>query len=347
MKRLFKHKGHEVHNGFHFVSFVSFVFIFSACTQLPACFREDIFCAGLVTDTLGIEDYGVNQDAWLGLQQAKSENVLDEIAYIESVDTRDYEKNIDFFIKQGYDVIITSGIGLDDETLRASILTPDSVFIGINQPEEENTPQNLFSLTFAEDQMGFLAGTLAVHLTETKIVGAVCETSGIDSMWRYCEGFRAGVEYVDNSIKIVIFYRDDGDREKLFIDEAWGMERTEYLMNRGVDVIFAAGGLTAQAALKTASEAGIYVIGTERDQAAVLAESGKSVVTSIYGSASFEVQKMMRMVKEGSIPQVESGQFKYVPLNQKFPEALSLGLDLILKNLLSGDVQTNILLQNP
>ena len=113
-------------------------FLLAACSNSPACFREDVFCAGLVTDTLGIEDHGVNQDVWLGLQHSQSDDVVDEIAYIESVDTRDYQKNIEYFIEQGYDVIITSGIGLDDETLRMATVKPDTIFIGINQPQKDS-----------------------------------------------------------------------------------------------------------------------------------------------------------------------------------------------------------------
>jgi basic membrane protein A len=318
----------------------------TACTRSPACFREDVFCAGLVTDTLGIDDHGLNQDAWLGLKQSQSDKVTNHVAYIESIDTRDYAKNIDYFIEQGYDVIITSGIGLDDETLQASILQPDIVFIGINQPQAE-PPKNLIPLTFAEDQIGFLAGALAAQLTETNIVGGVCETAGIDSMWRYCEGFKAGAEYSNDSIRVVILHREGQESEKLFIDEAWGMEQGHYLMNRGVDVIFAAGGATGQAALRAASEEGIYAIGTERDQAALLAESGKGVVTSIYGQASFEVQRMMHLIKEGNMSVSESGHFGYVPLSEKFPESLSMDLDLLLKGLINGDVQTSVLLQKP
>ncbi len=318
----------------------------SSCAGQPACFREDVFCAGLVTDTLGIDDHGVNQDAWLGLQQSKSEGVTDDVNYIESVDARDYEKNIDYFMVQGYDVIITSGIGLDDETLRAAMRKPDSVFIGINQPQED-PPTNLIPVIFAEDQMGFLAGSLAAKLTKTGFVGAVCETSGIDAMWRYCEGFRAGVEHVDDSVRTVILYRENGDSEKLFLDEAWGEEQGHYLMKRGVDVIFAAGGVTAQAALRVASEEGIHAIGTERDQAAILGESGNGVVTSIYGRAGFEVQKMLRLIRESNPPQPGSGSFGYVPLNQTFPESFGSELDLLLKALIAGEVQTSVSLQKP
>ena len=84
------------------------VLCISACTRSPDCFRKDVFCAALVTDTRGLNDHGINQDTWAGLQQAKADGVVNQIAYIESVDTRDYQKNINFFVNAGYDVIITS-----------------------------------------------------------------------------------------------------------------------------------------------------------------------------------------------------------------------------------------------
>jgi basic membrane protein A len=202
-------------------------------------------------------------------------------------------------------------------------------------------------VTFAEDQMGFLAGTLAVRLTKTSIVGAVCETAGIDSMWRYCEGFRAGVEYADDTVRVVVLYRESGDSEKLFLDEAWGEEQGHYLIQRGVDVIFAAGGLTAQAALRVASEEGIHAIGTERDQAAVLAESGRGVVTSIYGQTGFEIRRTLRLLQAGETPIAEPTLFGYVPLDQTFQESLSVELDQLLKDLITGHVQTSVPLQKP
>jgi basic membrane protein A and related proteins len=127
---------------------------------------------------LGIGRHGTNQDAWAGLEAAKNNGLADQIAYIESVDARDYDKNISYFADRGFDVIITSGVGLQDETLRAADLYPDSVFVGINQPHEESRP-NLIAVTFPEDHMGFMAGALAARLTKTGVVAGVCETSGI------------------------------------------------------------------------------------------------------------------------------------------------------------------------
>ena len=318
----------------------------SACAQSPDCFREDVFCAGLVTDTRGLYDFGLNQDTWTGLQRSRAEGVVGQIAYIESVDARDYEKNINFFVNSGYDVIITSGIGLSDATLRSAELHPKIVFMGMDQPDEESVP-NFISVTFPEDQMGFLAGALAARLTRTRIVGAVCETSGIDSMWRYCEGFRAGVMYSDNTIEVLVVYRDDGSREKLFIDEEWGMENAHELILDGADVLFAAGGETGVGALRAASDAQINAIGAERDQRAALAEAGSSVVTSILGRASSTVQELMRRIEDGNLADAEKSLIGYVPLDGFVSNSVIADLDQILLGLTSGSLKTNVTEEKP
>ena len=318
----------------------------SACMQSSDCFSEKVFCTALVTDTLGIQDHGANQDTWAGMEDAKANGHADQIEYIESVDTRDYEKNISYFAERGFDVIFTTGVGLRDETLRSADRYADSVFVGMNQPQEE-IRLNLIPVTFAEDQMGFLAGVLAARITKTQIVGAVCETSGIDSMWRYCEGFRAGVKYADKNIKAQVIYNENGDSEKLFIDEAWGFETGQTLIQRGVDVIFAAGGATGQGALRAAVEADTHAIGTERDQAEFFGNSSSSVVTSVLGSNSFEAQNMIRLLRDGNINELRPGQIKYTPLDQKFPQSLAQELDALLLALLNGEIMTNVTISKP
>ena len=317
-----------------------------ACRQSPDCFSEELFCAALVTDTLGIDDHGVNQNTWAGLEEAQANKFTDRIEYIESVNARDYEKNIAYFASQGFDMIVTTNPALRDETLHAADLYPDSVFVGMNQSQTESRP-NLIPITFPEDQMGFVAGVIAATLTKTGVVGAICETSGIDSMWRYCEGFRAGAEFVNPELKVLVFYRDEGDSEKIFIDEAWGYDAANKAIRRGADVVFAAGGVTGQGALHAAAEANIPAIGTERDQAAVLAESGSSVVTSILGQASFEIKEVMRLLRDGNISGERLGQIENLPLNGNFSENLQDGVNFLLITLRNGVIKTNVASEKP
>ncbi len=58
---------------------------------------------GLVTDTGGVNDKAFNQLAWEGLQKASKQPT-------------DYEKNIDAFATEGYNVIITVGSLMGDAT---------------------------------------------------------------------------------------------------------------------------------------------------------------------------------------------------------------------------------------
>ena len=81
------------------------------------------FALDLVTASDSIDD-GINQQAWLGLQDAKAEGLADRIDYIETVDSRDREANIQVFINDGYDVIITVGSSIADETIAAAQKIP-------------------------------------------------------------------------------------------------------------------------------------------------------------------------------------------------------------------------------
>jgi basic membrane protein A len=321
----------------------------SNCTPSPDCFREEVFCAGLVTDTRDLNDFGVNQDTWTGLQRSEAAGVVDQIAYIESEDVRDYEKNILYFVNSGYDVIVTSGIGLQDATLHSANIHDELVFVGMNQPDEESVP-NFISITFPEDQMGFLAGALAARLTRSQTVGAVCETSGIDAMWRYCEGFRAGAGYVDPALRVRVAYRDDGSRERLFIDPDWGFETAQGLIDDGADVLFAAGGETAVGALRAAAEAKVEAIGAERDQRAALAalaDKDSSVLTSILGRSSSTVQEVLRRVKEGNLADAEGSPIGYVSFEAFAPRSLVAEIDEILLSLITGKIKTNVPVEKP
>ena len=318
----------------------------TACSQSPDCFQEAVFCVGLVTDTRGLNDFGINHDTWAGLEQSHSDGVIDHIAYIESVNSKDYEKNVTYFVDAGYDVIVTSAIGLRNATLHNADLYPDSVFIGMNQPDDESR-SNFIPVTFPEDQMGFFAGALATHLTKLNTVGAVCETSGIDAMWRYCEGFRAGVNYADNSIKVIVVYHDGESSSKLFIDDEWGFNTGRELIDSGVDVIFAVGGETAVGALRAASEAKIQSIGAERDQSAALGEEVSGVVTSVFGQTSSTVRELMRSLRDGNVTDAKTGRIGFVPFDHFVSKEVAQEMTELLTGLENGEIKTNVPTEKP
>lgn len=322
----------------------------SACNRRPDCFRPEIFCAGLVTNTEGLNDHAFNQIAWDELQIAHSAGWVDEAAYIESVTSEDYIKNIEAFALDGYDLIITAGMGLRDETLQSADRYPAIVFLGIDQGGDESRP-NLLVVTFPEDWAGFLAGALAVRMTQNGHIGAVCETSGLRSNWKTCEGFRNGAAYLDPRVKTDVRYRSGGSRENLFVDTAWGKETAQKLIDSGADVIFGVGGRTGQGALLAAAEAGVYTIGAERDQFYALPQARQTLLTSIVKQPSPRVQMLIRAVRRGEASGgAYPGRFWIAPYRQPtdvVPLKVQQELQTLLQALESGSLRTNVPLEFP
>ena len=78
--------------------------------------------------------------AWEALQRIQRADV------IESVDTRDYSKNIAAFAGAGYDLIITSGAGLRDETLQAAQAHVGILFVGLDQEPADSPLPNFVAV---------------------------------------------------------------------------------------------------------------------------------------------------------------------------------------------------------
>jgi basic membrane protein A len=73
------------------------------------CPKAEVLCVGLVTELDGIDDKSFNQTAWEGVLKAQAEKEVDWARSIETVDSKDYEKNIATLAEAGYDVIVTDG----------------------------------------------------------------------------------------------------------------------------------------------------------------------------------------------------------------------------------------------
>ncbi len=270
-----------------------------AACSLPSqdCARPEVFCVGLVTDFGSVNEPGFNQSAWTAVEQAKAGGLVDQIAFIETIDTRDRGKNVRTLAEAGYDLVITVGYSMRKATKEAAAEFKSVHFIGVDQPQD-NKRDNLTGLVFPEDQGGFLAGALAASVTATGRVAAVCDSQSVVEMWEYCEGFREGAYYINPDLKIFVVYHNDNSPGDLFNAPDWGAETALSLAEDGVDVLFAAGGETGRGALQAAAERGVYVIGADADmyyqldgvETQVLSSAAKDVTGGLYALIRFAAQ---------------------------------------------------------
>lgn len=254
-------------------------FLIPACSPLraPDCRAADILCVGLVTDVSGLHDRGYNRYAWDGIQQAKSDEVVDWAEVIETMDDRDFARNIAVFTDEGYDVIVTIGTAMSAATTKVAIAYKNTFFISVNQWQawadddiEGNDIPNLAGITFPEEKAGFLMGALAAMMTQTGQVGAVCSTDLDPGIWKYCEGFRQGVGYIDPALTTTVRYHNDVPIGDAFSDPGWGADTARNLVDQGVDILFGAGGETGSSAITAAVQRGGIGLGAEFDQHSVL-----------------------------------------------------------------------------
>ncbi len=308
-----------------------------ACgTQPQDCARADIVCAGLVTD-FGNVNAGIAHQAWLGLQDAMAAHLVQRIDAIETVDTRDRGLNIQALATQGYDVIVTVGSDMGAETSAAAIRYPKLYFVGIEQPQTSRLP-NLTGMLFHEEYSGFLAGALAALMTQTGHVAGICEPSYLEPMRRYCDAFYAGALYVQPNVNVAIRYRE-GDDGNPVNDPEWGRTTALQQVNEGADVVFAAGGETAQAALQAAAGQGAYVIGSETDDYYDLPTVRPELLSSATSDVRSAIVEILTLMRRGQFPSGEfMGDVKLAPwhdLERQIPsgvkdqmQRISLGLKL-------------------
>ncbi len=319
-----------------------------ACGPPPApdCTRWEVFCAGLVTAYGRVDDGGLNQRTWEGLQRALTDGLIQRAEVIESVDARDWDKNIAYFAQAGYDLIVTVDYALTESTRLAADRWPAAAFLGVDQPPDAVPRPNLATIVFPEDQGGFLAGALAALITRTGRVGGVCESQDFPSMWRYCEGFRFGARYINPDLRPRVIYNQEDSFREPFQNPEWGRKQAVFLIQTGVDVLFAAGGETARAALETAALYQVYGIGADEDQFYRLSQP-EFLVSSAIKRADWAVYDLIYRARQQGVFPLGVHQGAYSLVSYHAQERLVLPtlrerLEAIQRALAEGSLPTGV-----
>ena len=128
-----------------------------------------------MTDVGKVDDRSFNQSAWEGVQCGQKNLGFTDIKFIETQQSTDYASNIDQFVSDGYDVIVSVGFLLGPATIAAAQQNPNIKFIGVDQFQAEEAA-NLAGLTFDEDKAGYLAGALAAQLSKSGTIDVSSST---------------------------------------------------------------------------------------------------------------------------------------------------------------------------
>ena len=306
------------------------------------CASADVLCVGLVTDVGKVDDKSFNQSAWEGAQAgAKAAGGTAE--YIETADPKDYGANIKSFVDKKYDIIVTVGFALGEETANQAKANPNVKFIGVDQFQGEEVA-NLAGLIFSEDKAGFMAGALAGLLTKTGTVGAVLGTDKVPPVVAFKTGWENGAKYTKPDVKLISTYHPGG-LDKAFVDPEWGATTAKQAIDQGADIIFGAGGKTGNGALaEVAKNKGILCVGVDTDQWGTVPEAHPCLVTSAMKLVDKGVSDLIGQAAAGSMKGGnfvgEVGLADYHDLASQVPADVQEKVKAIIADVASGKIPT-------
>jgi len=326
------------------LSLTVLVTLLAACA--PAATPE-AFRVGMVTDVGGIDDKSFNATSWHGMELAADELGV-EVAYLESQQQTDYAANITQFIDQGYDMIITVGFLLGEDTATFAQQNPDVKFAIVDFAYDPPI-DNVLGLTFATDEAAFLAGYLAAGMTKTGKVGTF---GGIEipPVTIFMVGFQSGVEYYNQqhgtNVEVLGMDLFVGNFEST--DD--GRRAGEDLISEGADIIMpVAGPVGLGTAAAVQEHPGTMLIGVDTDWCVSAEEYCPVVLTSVLKNMDVAVRDAIKMALEGTfqggtyVGTLENNGVGIAPFHEfddDVPAELKAELEEIQQALIDGTIDT-------
>ena len=178
------------------------------------------------------------------------------------------------------DIVVAVGWQFWDALVEVVPQMPDTKFIFIDNAMDE-IPENMLCVTYKENQGSFLAGYIAMKLTETGVVGVI---GGEDSATinNFIVGYQQGALYAnaEGTVLAPVY-------TNTYEDPAKGKEAALSLYGQNADVVFAVAGKTGLGVFEAGAEKGALAIGVDSDQKAeapevVACSMMKCVGDSIY-----------------------------------------------------------------
>ena len=287
---------------------------------------------GLVTDVGGVNDGSFNQSAWEGLQKAAADFGI-EVKYLESKGDADYTPNIETFIDEEYDLIISVGYMLAAATMEAAQAYPDQQFAIIDDATCADLP-NVTCLMFKQEQASYLVGYVAGLMTQKDNVGFVLGMAS-ETMHLFGYGYLAGVVDANPDAKVQQFNANS------FADPSIGKTNATTAVTNGADIVFHAAGGTGNGVIEGCKEAGIMAIGVDSDQSVLAPET---IITSAMKRVDNAVYDCAKAVVEGTLEagvktyDITNGGVDIAPTTDLLPAEVLSAVEAVKEKLLNGEI---------
>ena len=288
-------------------------------TEAPTEGSEGGMKIAIVTSPSGVDDGSFNQDVYEGIVAFKEENEGVEVTPVQELDLANAVNAVAEIVAD-YDVIVTPGFqfgpvgAIASENAEKKFILVDE-FAADSEGNQLDDLANMYSMKFAEQESGFLAGVAAAFETKT---GKVAVVNGIafPSNVNYQYGFEAGVNYANKKyeknveiVEIESYAGTDvtganvgGNYVGDFNNPETGKVVGKALIDEGADILFVAAGNSGNGVFAAAKETeNVMIIGCDVDQFDDGATDARNIIlTSALKNMNINVYRQLNAIKDGS-----------------------------------------------
>ncbi len=318
-----------------------------------------------VTDVGGVDDKSFNATAYKGLTDAETEFGIEQ-RVLESQTDADYAPNVQTFLQQGCDLIVTVGFLLGDATQAAAEDNPDRNFAIVDNnffdfstdPPTDVSFDNVKELTFQTDEAAFLAGYLAAGMTQSGKVATYGGTN-LPTVSIFMNGFVAGVRAYnqDNGTEVEALGWDpeaqdgtfiSGDPNIGFDDQDAGRRLAEDFIAEEADIIMPVAGPSGLGGAAAAQDAGgVNLIWVDVDGCVSAEEFCSLFLTSVEKHMDVAVKDQVKAVIDGDftgglyVGTLENdgvGIAPYHEFDSEIPQELKDKIEELRAGIIAGDV---------
>lgn len=247
-----------------------------------------------VTYENAIFDHAQNLYTYSGIRMYASQAV---VSYFENLNPEEFKENMALLMEESHDFIWCLEPQGKDIILSEYPNHPERLY-AIMDTKIENIPSNFITVSFREEEGGFLAGYIAAKSTQ---VGKVAYLGGkeTDISKKYELGFLAGIEYAAKELGTYVlcdvkYIGDD-------YNNALAKEAALSLYNEGgCDIIFDTLANGGTGAIEAAEESQKFIIGSGAEQStygysSIIAVVVKNTKVAVSNLISKYIDKELKM----------------------------------------------------
>ncbi|MBQ4342919.1 MAG: BMP family ABC transporter substrate-binding protein [Erysipelotrichaceae bacterium] len=206
---------------------------------------------------------------------------------------------------EGHDIIISGNWQYEGAMLAVAAEYPDIMYLNFDYSSAEaNSLDNVYAITYAAHEIGYLTGVVAGVKSQTGIIGGVVGQNNA-GMNQFMAGYIQGAADANPEIKVIITYVGS------YTDPATAKEQTIGMLNAGADIVWGCAGgsgngvFEAVAEARAAGDETVWALGVDTDQYVSMSaqpELANTILTSGLKNCDVAITNAVTAMLEGTAP---------------------------------------------